>query len=242
METVSLSRTKVAGAHILYDAARLNQPGNQHFDPQWWQQNGRLSGEAKGRGSAYFLNGEDGEWVLRHFLRGGLVGKLNHDRYLFTGLERTRPFREARLLAWMRERELPVPTPIAARVVSAGPCYRGDLIMAQLSGRPLAKMLVDGSADSKIFVRVGQLIRRFHEYGIFHADLNAHNILVDDARVHLIDFDRGAVRRPGRWQRRNLDRLQRSISKILGARWASETQWQQGWLALEKGYRESSIN
>jgi RIO-like serine/threonine protein kinase len=48
-----------------------------------------------------------------------------------------------------------------------------------------------------------------------HADLNAHNVLIDGAgTIGIIDFDRGAVRRDGRWKRGNLERLRRSLHKI----------------------------
>jgi 3-deoxy-D-manno-octulosonic acid kinase len=64
---------------------------------------------------------------------------------------------------------------------------------------------------------VGRCIRRFHDQGVYHADLTANNILIDGAeRVSIIDFDRGGLRVPGLWRAANLSRLKRSLTKICG--------------------------
>jgi 3-deoxy-D-manno-octulosonic acid kinase len=63
---------------------------------------------------------------------------------------------------------------------------------------------------------IGACLCRFHEEGVYHADLNARNILLSDSgRVYLIDFDRGALRSPSNsWRRANLERLKRSLEKF----------------------------
>lgn len=62
---------------------------------------------------------------------------------------------------------------------------------------------------------VGALVARFHRAGIWHADLNAHNVLVTPDGLYLIDFDRGRLRTPATaWQQANLQRLRRSLLKI----------------------------
>lgn len=224
---------------MLYDAALSLQPGADLFDPAWWRERGALLGEASGRGRAYFLDGGDTEWVLRHFRRGGLVGRLVHDRYLFTGVNRSRPFREARLLARLADSGLPVPRPVAARVAVDLPFYRGDLISERVPGEPLSRWLKRDETDAALFRSVGRVVRRFHEHGVFHADLNAHNILVSEGEIHLIDFDRGGIRRPGRWQQANMVRLTRSLHKLLDDR-ADEARWRQCVDALWAGWRPES--
>ena len=68
--------------------------------------------------------------------------------------------------------------------------------------------------------RVGGCIRRFHDAGVYHADLNAHNILLGSGppvadEVYLIDFDRGERRAAeAAWQQANLQRLMRSLEKL----------------------------
>ena len=99
---------------IVYDAERLEQPGPETFDPAFWRERGALAGEARGRGSAYFLETEFGQAVLRQYLRGGQAARVSRDRYLFTGFERSRPVAEFRMLARLAEDGLPVPWPLAA--------------------------------------------------------------------------------------------------------------------------------
>ena len=75
---------------------------------------------------------------------------------------------------------------------------------------------------------IGRCLRRFHDFGICHADLNAHNVLLRGrSDVFLIDFDRGRQRRPGLWRDANLVRLRRSIEKVGDARGQSldEAAW-----------------
>ena len=87
---------------------------------------------------------------------------------------------------------------------------------------------------SEIWHRVGATVAAFHTAGICHADLNAHNILIDHSdAVHLIDFDRGSVRVPGSWMGSNLKRLSRSLVKLGGPSPTS-----QAWQALLDGYDE----
>ena len=92
---------------ILYDADSLCDAGRapqtasrlalEGFDPGWWRDAGRVTGEAPGRGASLFLDaGEGVEWVLRPYRRGGLIARASATRYLWTGLERTRAFRELR--------------------------------------------------------------------------------------------------------------------------------------------------
>nr|AIA86950.1 CAZy families GT30 protein [uncultured Idiomarina sp.] len=60
-----------------------------------------------------------------------------------------------------------------------------------------------------------------HEAGVWHADLNAHNILLDTAgQPWLIDFDRARdYGEPLAHQLRvaNMQRLRRSLEKVAGA-------------------------
>ena len=63
---------------------------------------------------------------------------------------------------------------------------------------------------------LGQCIARFHKHGVYHADLNAKNILIADEQFYLIDFDRGELRTPkADWQKANMERLLRSFRKEL---------------------------
>ena len=74
---------------------------------------------------------------------------------------------------------LPVPTPIAARYRRRGLFYRADLITQRIeNSEPLAARLLKGPLSLTQWIAVGRCIRRFHDAGVCHADLNAHNILL----------------------------------------------------------------
>src|SRR5262245_57201697 len=100
---------------ILYDALRLRKQDATLFDPASWRARGALEEVAGGRGSVCFLTHDSGQWVLRHYRRGGLIASVSQDRYVYTGASRTRSLREWRLLAELRRRGLPVPVPTVAR-------------------------------------------------------------------------------------------------------------------------------
>lgn len=143
----------------------------------------------------------------------GLLG----DRYWRATLPESRAWREWHLLADLANQGLPVPVPVAARVVTSGPFYRADLITRQLQAtRSLCEVLEAGPLPVEQWQSIGRCIRRFHDAGVYHADLNAHNILLDaDGGVWLIDFDKGEIRTPANeWQQANLSRLRRSLDKL----------------------------
>ncbi|WP_168016685.1 3-deoxy-D-manno-octulosonic acid kinase [Halomonas salinarum] len=187
------------------------------FCPDYWREQDAVTGEAPGRGASLFLKAPDRaneQWVLRPYRRGGLIARLNDASYLWTGLERTRAFRELRLTAALYTQGLPVPRPVAAGVWQRGLVYRAALITVRLAGaRALADCLAD--ADAALLERVGATIRRFHHAGLDHVDLNARNLLIaPDGAVFLIDLDRCRLRHAGRWQADNLSRLERSLEKF----------------------------
>ncbi len=209
-----------AGGAILYDAALGVAPDDTWFEREHWTAAGRAETASGGRGGVAFVETPAGACALRHYHRGGWAARLSRDRYVWTGAERTRAFREFRLLARLAERGLPVAAPVAARYVRHGAAYRADLLTRRVvAAHTLAQRLAERRLGGALAHRVGGTIARFHAAQVWHADLNAHNVLVDaDDAVWLIDFDRGRVRAPNAaWRRANLRRLRRSLDK-LGAR------------------------
>jgi 3-deoxy-D-manno-octulosonic acid kinase len=234
-----LERIATETGAILYDPSRLDHPAPADFDPLALAAAGRVTGTATGRGSAWFVAAArpgGAATVLRHYRRGGLVARLVADRYLWRGEEATRAFRELRLLAAIEALGLPAARPVAARVARAGLAYRADLVTLAIAGAwPLAARLGAGLPPA-LWQRIGSTIRAFHDAGVRHADLNAHNVLIDvGERVHLVDFDRGALVPPGAWRERNLERLRRSLVKLGGG--GAALAGPPGWAALVEGYR-----
>src|SRR6185437_2153524 len=83
----------------------------------------------------------------------------------------------------------------------------------------------------------GALVARFHRAGIWHADLNAHNVLVTSSALHLIDFDRGRLRVPAEgWRLANLKRLHRSLLKLGAAAQGEEAFRESIWTPLLDAY------
>lgn len=226
----------------------LARPGEpEHIEAEWfgdryWRELDLIVGEAPGRGAVLFVRRGTRNWALRHYRRGGAVARLTADRYLWTGLERTRPFREWRLVRNLHDAGLPVPNPVAAHVSRSGLTYRGDIITERIADtRSLASAMAAGRIDAGAWEAVGTTLRRFHDRGVDHADLNAHNVLLDAGmRVFLVDFDRGAVRTGGSgWKRRNLRRLRRSVDKI--ARSCGGEFGEPAWRRLLRGYGSASF-
>ena len=219
---------KDATGAILFDAALSPQVGHDWFVPEYWRKQEALRTQAGGRGGVAIIVTPIGECVLRHYRRGGRVAALMGDRYLWTGADRTRPFAEFRLLAEIGRLGLPAPTVAAARYCRHGLFYSADLITHRIADAPtLAECLAAGRLDGELAEEVGALVARFHRAGVWHADLNAHNVLVTSGELYLIDFDRGHLRTPAiTWQQANLQRLRRSLLK-LGAAGQGETAFEE---------------
>lgn len=232
-------RLQHGSRYYLWDSRVIDTIDDALFDPAAWARNGALAGEAGGRGTAYFLQRDNGDqWVLRHSRRGGAAARLSNDRYVWLGLRRCRVIREWHLLAEMRSRELPVPAPVAARVIRSGPVYRGDLITGRVpAARPLSDRLARQALSDTVWEAIGAAVARLHRAGVDHHDLNARNILVgDDGAVTLIDFDKSRLRAPGRWCEQNTARLRRSLDKFAGQNpdlHFSEADWH----AFQRGLR-----
>ncbi|HEB99083.1 MAG TPA: 3-deoxy-D-manno-octulosonic acid kinase, partial [Thiotrichales bacterium] len=229
--------------YILYDADLIASPQQLVFDASDWAARSAIIGFAEGRGTTFFVQHEGRDFVLRHYLRGGFIARVSADRYVWLGCRRTRAFREWHLLARMREMSLPVPQPAAARVIRRGLFYTADLMTVRIpEATTLSELLTREPLAEGYWIALGSLLLRFHVSGVYHADLNANNILLDrGGRFHLIDFDRGRLRRPGRrWQEANLNRLRRSLDKL--ARTEPEFHFrEQDWQNLLTGYRSAGL-
>lgn len=228
-----------AGRAIVFDAALSPQVTHDWFAPAYWRERAALRVQAGGRGGVAVIATPVGECVLRHYRRGGLVAALMGDRYLWMGADRTRPFAEFRLLVEIERLGLPGPTVVAARYCRRGRFYTADLITRRIDdARTLAEHLAAGQLDNMLAEAVGELVARFHRAGIWHADLNAHNVLVSGAALFLIDFDRGQQRAPHvAWQQANLQRLRRSLLKLGAAAHGDDAFDHDVWQPLLGGYQ-----
>jgi 3-deoxy-D-manno-octulosonic acid kinase len=177
---------------------------------------------AAGRGSAYRLRMAGAPaMVVRPYRRGGLLAHLVRETYLGPS---PRPLRELATTVEVRRRGVRAPEVLAARVEGTL-LYRGALVTAELeSATTLIDALrgaPDAAARTALAADAGRAVGRLHAAGIFHADLNLTNIVVqrdpDGAAVGFVDFDRArlsATPLATAARRRNLARLSRSLAKL----------------------------
>jgi 3-deoxy-D-manno-octulosonic acid kinase len=225
------------GSVIVYDDIRVSQMTVDLFQLQNWANAEIVPGYSGGRGTTLFVSHEGQDWALRHYHRGGVVGRFLRDQFIWLGELRTRPFLEWDLLAEVQKDGLPAPAPVAARYVRTGAWYTADLITLRLPGViPFSNRLQQGPVSPEVWQKVGRCIGRFHVAGYFHADLSTHNLQIDsEDNVFLLDFDRGAKLTEGSWRERNLARLLRSCHKI--SEDGSVSFGQTDWAELMQGYK-----
>lgn len=209
-------RLELGAEVILYDPSWAGNLLPTWFDHDYWEQRAAVRGRAGGRGTTWFVAAGDRQLALRHYRRGGLIAKLSADRYVWRGESRSRPAREFAVHRRLQQLGLPVPSIVGVRIVRDGATYRGDILTERLLDvRSVAERLVDASLSVSDWIELGRCLRRFHDAGLDHADLNAHNILWRaPAEIFLIDFDRGRLRARGLWCDANLVRLRRSLLKV----------------------------
>ncbi len=181
----------------------------------------------RGRGEAYGVTLGPGGAVVRHARRGGLLAPLLGDRYVGT------PRFEREIAMAERLAAAGVATPVVlAGVRYGGLVHRADVATAWMPGRDLVTILFAqdppaGEAREALWRAVAGLVRRLHDAGFVHPDLQLRNVLYDagGGRAWLLDVDTcreaGADAGP---RRRNLRRFYRSWGKLnleLGGRLTS---------------------
>lgn len=239
-----------ANSYILFDAERVTKPDNNLFNTDWLKQHASIQTTTSGRGESWFIDYTDADqqprhWVLRHYLRGGMVAKFNRDFYFAWQAEQTRAWKEWRLLHHMRTLRLPVPQPVAARAHwPAGQftgLYRTDILLEKIPQcSTLSSLLQQQTLANELWHSIGHCLKAFHIHDIYHADLNANNILIDaQQKIYLIDFDRCRISRNAQLIAGNLPRLQRSLVKLQGLHPVFHFT-EQNWLALLSGYADNS--
>ena len=215
--TETVERTK--NGAILYDKAIINQISAERFTAEGWLHAEVLTGSLRsaGRGNTMFVGNVPRQFVLRHYRRGGFLGKLVRDTYIFSGEDLTRSFMEWRLLDKLSANNMNVPRPAAARFVRRGTFYTADLITVRIPDVvSLSQYIAAEDRDEAFWQSLGAAIWKFHEAGVYHADMNAYNVQVDkDGDIWMLDFDKGALKSPGPWQQETLSRLHRSLKKVL---------------------------
>ncbi len=170
--------------------------------------------------------------VLRRYRHGGLLARLTGA--LFLGVQR--PLRELNVTSRAEASGAPVPHVLCLVLWPVlGPLW--SAVIGTREERPAEELLTTLRASSEaqasipLARKVGAAIRKLHDAGVEHRDLQLRNILVagnDEQRMVVVDLDRAIFHRyglvPARSRARNLGRLARSAVKeglwggVIGAR------------------------
>jgi len=175
------------------------------------------------RAGAFRLNvGDAPELFARRAKRGGLIRYLLTDLYF--GFD-PRPLRELAVTVEARRRGIAVADPMGAMVERAGfGAYRGFFLTRAIAGLTLWEFLQtddDPIVRELVLRQVREAIDAMHERGLFHADLNLNNVMVENASesfaVKLLDLDKARLERGALSMTRrqaNYARLLRSARRL----------------------------
>jgi 3-deoxy-D-manno-octulosonic acid kinase len=178
---------------------------------------------AGNRHSAHRLSLDGGlELFARRSRRGGVIGSILSDIYV--GMA-PRPLDELAVTVEARRRGIPVAEPMGAMVEWIGPAlYRGFFLTRAVRGMTLWEFVKtddDQTVRSHVLGQARAAIGLMHDKGLFHADLNLHNLLVTQAResftVIIIDLDKSRLfdaPLSSAMRRANAARLMRSARKL----------------------------
>lgn len=187
------------------------------FDVAAWRAKTGSQALSGGRGGSQKIFVQGQWYVLRQYLRGGMMAGLLKDRYVWSGLRHCRPYLEQKAVNHAIHNGLPVPEVVAYSLTRSGLFYRAAIISRFIPNvGTLASYLFNRRLSDQQWGELGLLIKRMHDAGICHADLNANNILItENSGFYLIDFDKAELMPCyGDWAHNNIHRLLRSLKKI----------------------------
>ncbi|MBO1257041.1 3-deoxy-D-manno-octulosonic acid kinase [Alteromonas sp. 5E99-2] len=238
---MSLSVVRTAKGQLITDDQAINalniEPSAQWFSPEYWQQQQAIVNTAHGRGITYFIKYQSHTMVLRRYLRGGLIRHLSKDKFVFTGLQKTRAWQELALLNSMNQQGLAVPQGIAGMVQKQGLVYTTSILTLCLPNTDsLHNVLVKTELSNEQWQHIGIMVKQFHDAQIYHHDMNVHNFLRNpEGKTWLIDFDKCKRQNGENWKQDNLNRFLRSLNKEKAL--ADDYQFENShWNAFLNGY------
>ena len=168
-----------------------------------------------GRGKIAFVESSGRRLALKQLRRGGVAGSIWRDRFS----SRERLIDNLSIPKLARDRGVATPAALALLIVPGPPAWwRGWLAIETVPNAPdLRKRLPTDPPSAAEWSDALAAVRKLHDAGIEHPDLNLGNVLVDAAgRGWVIDLDRSTVHdRPLDIDRRidGIRRIERSYLK-----------------------------
>ncbi len=168
-----------------------------------------------GRGSAYFTAIEGiGDCVVRKYMRGGMLrfanrdGFINHDRFL----------NELKVNLHAQSQNVPSPEPVAV-VIKGSDRLNGWMLTKKIENAidllSFCRITENKALVEKAGLETGAALRKMHDTGIRHGDINGANILIAEDKVYIIDYDGSSIVQsmPKEFREQNMLRLMRSLIK-----------------------------
>ena len=176
---------------IIYADDLIKDINKDFFEANKWIQIQGTNVIGSGRGETIFFSHQNLKCVLKHYHRGGMLGRCIQDHYFWTGINGSRSIREYKRLNELFAMGLPVPKPIGARVKRSGITYTADLITVEIkNAKTLSELISADHIDKNVWEAIGKCLHLFEGKRVYHPDLNTNNILIDEnLKVFLIDFD-----------------------------------------------------
>ncbi|MBX7144426.1 MAG: phosphotransferase [Oligoflexia bacterium] len=145
------------------------------------------------RGVVFGRLDQIGSVVLKHYGRGGLLGKFLDSHFFRLGTSRCA--QEFRLLGRLHQLGVPVPEPIAY-VTRGGFWYEAWLLTREIEGHRSLVQIATAEPD-RIYALLDEVVaavKRLIQGRVFHVDLHPGNVLVGhEGQIFLIDFDKACV-------------------------------------------------
>lgn len=147
-----------------------------------------------GRGAAYGVTLGGQRAVVRHARRGGVPSFFSDDWFLGA----PRFLTEVAMSRALSDVGVATPAVLAGVAYRAGIGYRADVATSRVNGLDLATLFFgpappEAARRDAMITAVAALIRRLHDSGFLHPDLQLRNILIEEVAVSptawLLDVD-----------------------------------------------------
>jgi 3-deoxy-D-manno-octulosonic acid kinase len=222
--------TYVVNPYFLNNDAINSDELKEYCNIENYQLKGKVIYVFTGRGETYLVTDKyNHRIVIRHYWRGGFIGKFLKDKFCRFFYSSKRAMHEYDLLLTMRKMGLSVPRPIVARITKIGFFLKNDIITQEIPGaKNIAKILCERKLTDAEICKIGEAIGKMFTAGVYHSDLNINNLLFDGAgNAWIVDFDKCFLKPiTKKLYKEMLDRLERSFAKEISIRptmqWSTE--------------------